>query len=497
MEREENYAPDSENVIDHEDSLQSEVARENADPSDTVYDMSDSTNDEAVEVMESNNADELQENFFDTVDSYDTPSEDSSSHSDSGQDMYERSDEVDEYHSGSDETDHHEEESDIFEITESLEIPDESHTDSVGTDSEASGNFDFVQSEESPDKEFETIGQQEEVFNHDDQTDLMSFEAEKDDGAFPDSTDLPSYEEANSDVRLIDDDTNSLDREVQMDSADISDDGFSLQDIFVSDGLNDTAGISEETGQGADIVQETDVSEHESLDHADSEQFDSVDSILDDFLKGADSTTPDVELPDVALGLMQDDLVQNDFIQDDLTEDNLIQTDPILDDLSGNDSLLTPEFAQAETGFNDSAASSEYEAPQFEEMTASVFSTDEIEVPDVSEILSEVFGDDLTSVSADISQDMLNSTGTDVDTSISDVLNDYFDSNIADIDAGSIEPPDAGLPDMTMDIASQIDSSTMNAAEDISYVEAAGNDFAIEDNDASWDSVDSSCASLD
>lgn len=488
MEREENYAPDSENVIEHEDPLQSEIARENADPSDTVYDMSDSTNDEAVEVMESNNADELQENFFDTVEqSYDTSSDDSSSHSDSGQDMYERSDEVDEYHSGSDETDHHEEASDIFEITESLETPDESHTDFVGADSEASGNFDFVQSEESPDKEFETIGQQEEVFNHDDQTDLMPFEAEKDDGAFPDSTDLPSYEEANSDVRLIDDDTNSLDEEVRMDSADISDDGFSLQDIFVSDGLNDTAGISEETGQGADIVQETNISEHESLDRADSEQFDSVDSILDDFLKDADSTTPDVELPDAVSDLMQNDLI----------EDNLIQADSVPDDLSENDSLLTPEFAQAETGFNDPAASSEYETPQIEEMTAPDFSTGEIEVPDVCEILSEAFGDDLTSVSADISQDMLHSTGFDVDTSISDVLNNYFDSNIADIDAGSIDPLDAGLPDMTMDMASQIDSSAMNAADDISHVEAAESDFAIEDNDVSWDSVDSSCASLD
>lgn len=481
MERE-NYAPDSEDVIEHEDSLQSEVARENADPSDTVYDMSDSTNDEAVEVMESNNADELQGNFFDTVDqSYDSPSEDASSHSDSEQDMYERGDKVDEYHSESDETDHHEEASDIFEITESLEISDESHTDSVGTDSEASDNFDFVQSEESPDKEFETIGQQEEVFNHDDQTDLMPFEAEKDGGALPDSTDLPSYDEANSDVKLIDDDVSSLDKEIQMDSADISDDGFSLQDIFVSDGSNDAVGIAEEAGQGTDIAQETDISGHESSDLADSEQFDSVDSILDDFFKDADPTTPDVELPDAASDLMQDDLIEN----------NLIQDDPVPDDLSGNDSLLASEFAQTETGFNDFTAGSEYEAPQIEEMTAADFSTGEIEIPNVSEILNEAFGDDLTSVSADISQDMLNSTGSDVDTSISDVLNDYFDSSVVDIDVGSIEPPDAGLPDMT------IDSSAMNAAEDISYVEAAESDFAIEDNDVSWDSVDSSCASLD
>lgn len=273
----EDYSPDVDRPIESEDTLHSEVALDNAeegfDPA-----LNDTMNDEAIEVMESNNTDELQEHFFDTVDqganggfeeariehSYDSVEsfevsgegvfrdeppdaldQDALSHMDYAEDIYEKAVSTNEYLSDPIEADvdkdaepeRNEQDDVFFENTEAL-IEDREDFHDVAfadtTEEAASEDATFSVSDDSFENEWEIIQAAEEAPVYVADSEMIVIEPKgTGETVEAENSDLPSYEEAGEKPIFTEaDDLNSLDKEVQLDNADIADDGFSLQDAF-------------------------------------------------------------------------------------------------------------------------------------------------------------------------------------------------------------------------------------------------------------------------
>lgn len=224
---------------------------------------------------------------------------------------------------------------------------------------------------------------------------------------------------------------------------------------------------------------------------SDNIQYDSVDSILDDFMGASaieDVSLPDVQIFDTGQELLQEDAFENnmpEFAQEeihvtDMTAD--VQIDMAMDTFAET----TDPAALSETSM-DAILDTAMEVPAdvlIEETPTEANPVDDpiedkdTETAGISDILNEAFGSGTIADSESATMDMLNDTDTlmdnlNQDMSISDVLNDYLDNAAADL-------PSA------IEIAELGDTSVQDMAMDL----AALTDFSVPDDDVAMDNAD-------